>query len=114
MWNEFAGKAHKRRKHLSPSIPVQISSGGGTRGYYYKVSLNLSQSASAAMQSYLGSMNTFSIFVSRGYILCQSSVRIEALGLILLRLEAPPSGKAWPLDPNNPNSNCLTTLPPLG
>ena len=104
-------------RHACPSLshsltfpPLQVSSAGGARGYFYKVSLNLDQRASQQLNSYLGQMETFATFVSRAYILCSSNVRIEASGLALLVL-APP--QAWPLDPLNAKSVCMHAMTAL-
>ena len=86
-----------------PLLPLKISSAGGTRGYFYKISLNLSRKANDLLFLYLAELDTFNVYVSKAYLLCWSSFRIEAMGIRLLTEEPP---QAWPLDEDNLKHGC--------
>lgn len=58
----------------------------------------LLRSTSQDIYAYLGYMDTLLKFVDNGDIFCESDVRLEMDGMMLLELSSP---LAWPLSPRN-------------
>ncbi|KAG1665038.1 hypothetical protein FOA52_003214 [Chlamydomonas sp. UWO 241] len=74
------------------------------RGIFYKLSLRMDRNTANRIYAYIGAMESLSRLVKTGDVLCESDVRLESGGTMLLELSSP---LAWPLNPDDTRATCM-------